>query len=322
MSMFMLCAAATALVSFGSSAVVGLVAAALRGSIDRLAPVAQARVWLSAAFLPALAAMAVMAAALAPSFGWILDHCAVAPDPHAHPHICADRHQEVLPSALVLAVGAALAVRVLVTAVRLGRASVASVIARRALGRLASPEVVAGALVLPFDEPQAFIVGLARPSLFVTRGLLSPQHCEHLEAVLAHERAHVRRRDALRRLFAFMVLSFHLPFVAAWIERKLARAHEMAADGEAAVAVRSPARVARALVRLVRAARHTPRFALAFGGSDVEARVTMLLDTRPRPNRPGLLALVGGMLVGIGFVASGAGAVHHGIEILLGILGG
>src|SRR5690606_16635337 len=139
-----------------------------------------------------------------------------------------------------------------------------------------------GMRVLPFDEPQAFVVGLARPTLFVTRGLLSDRHREHLAPVIAHERAHLRRRDPLRRLVAALALAFHVPGLASVLERRLGRAHEMAADAEAATEVGSRQRVARALVRLTRARRRAPDVALGFGSSsDVEARVACLLDPRP-----------------------------------------
>jgi Zn-dependent protease with chaperone function len=321
-SLLLLCAAATGVVAFGVSGVAALGLFVLRGTVGRLAAVAQARVLLFVAVLPALVAAAVMAAALAPSFGLILDHCFEAFDPHAHPHICAAHHQPALPSVLITLAAGLFLLRVAVTAARLVRAAIASTTARRDLEELATSGQVPGALVLPFDEPQAFLVGIVRPMLYVTRGLLSPEHRGHLDVVLAHEQAHVRRRDALRRLVAFGALAFHLPVVAVWIERRLARAHEMAADAEAAMAIGSPRRVASALVGLLRAARRAPRFALAFGGSDVESRVAALLDARPRANRPGVVILVAATLLGVGVVLGGAEGVHHGVELMLGILGG
>ena len=157
-------------------------------------------------------------------------------------------------------------------------------------------------------------------SALVTQGLLS-SHREHFDAVLAHERAHLRRRDPLRKLVAFLALPFHLPGIAAWLERHLGRAHEMAADAEAAVSC-GPENVANALVQLARASRKAPAFALAFGSSDVEARVTTLLDSRPRQDRPKASTLLVIALTGMLVVGLGADAVHHGVEILLGILGG
>jgi Zn-dependent protease with chaperone function len=177
--------------------------------------------------------------------------------------------------------------------------------------------------VLPLSAPQAFMLGLARPSLYVTRGLLEPACREHLEAVLEHERSHARRLDGLRLLIANWALSFHLPGVAAKLRAQLGSAQEMAADAEAAERLGSGERIARALLCLMRAQRHAPvpRLALAFGGSDVEQRVRFLLDARARREWPSSLALWLVLAMASTGVALHAGAVHHAVEHALGFFG-
>jgi beta-lactamase regulating signal transducer with metallopeptidase domain len=158
--------------------------------------------------------------------------------------------------------------------------------------------------------------------VFITRGLLSKEHNTHLSPVLAHERAHLRRRDPLRRAVATIALAFHVPALAQWIERRLARAQEMAADADAARDSGSRQAVAHALVRLTRASLRTPGVAMAFGQSDIAARVTALLDDGPRIDRPHRLVLLAAMallFIGVGLSAD---AVHHGVEIVLGLLNG
>ena len=324
-SLLVLCMAAAAAVTFGTSALVALALRALRRPLSRLTKAAEARVLLGAALLPLLVGAAVMPAALAPSFGWIADHCEGTRDVHDHPHICAAHHAPALPSWALIALASVLLARVSVRAGRLGRDTLRARATVCELIRLASPERARGVQVLPLDEPQAFVVGALAPTVFVTRGLLSARHRPHLEAVLAHERAHVRRRDPLRRALASLALSFHLPGVARGLEQRLSRAHEMAADAEAASVLGSAPRIAEALVQLTRAHRARPaalRGALAFGGSDVEVRVLALLDEQPRHDRPepATLSIAAVAL----FVATSASAdhVHHGVEILLGLLGG
>ena len=92
--------------------------------------------------------------------------------------------------------------------------------------------------------------------LFVPSGTMG-----NLAAVLAHERAHITRRDAPWRLVAQLAYSFHLPIVARHLDSALARAHEMAADEEAAQRVGSRSRVAEALVHMARSAAQGPLFA-------------------------------------------------------------
>jgi Zn-dependent protease with chaperone function len=330
-SLVLLCTAATAALAFAVSALAGAGARAGRRALGALTPAAQARVLLVLAILPAVTSIAVMTAALAPTFGWIADHCLRALELHTHPHICAAHHVATEPALPLLILAGLLLARLALTALRLAWQGKRAAAACRALERIASTETpgdgpgqTSGLRVLPFDEPQAFVVGLWRPRLFVTRGLLSGAHREHLEPVLAHERAHLRRCDSLRLLVSSLALAFHLPGIAGWLERQLARAHELAADAEAAAAVHSPERVARALVQLTRVQRRTPASALAgalaFDGADVEMRVTSLLDPRPRRDQPrartiGLVAVIACVLLG-----AGADLVHHGVEMLLGLL--
>jgi Zn-dependent protease with chaperone function len=176
--------------------------------------------------------------------------------------------------------------------------------------------------VLPLRAPQAFVLGVLRPTLYVTRGLLSADHRKHLDAVLAHERAHLRRADPLRMLLANAGLALHLPGIAGALRRRLLQAQEMAADSEAAEAIGSRERVAQALVEIARAQRTLPSFALAFGACNVEARVQRLLDERPRLDMPAGSTLLLGIACALFAIAAQADAVHHAVEHLLGALGG
>jgi Zn-dependent protease with chaperone function len=320
--LFVLWTAASAFVAFSTSAVLGVGLAAFRQRLAGLTAAAEARVLFGVSLLPMLACVAVMSAALAPSFGWIVDHCSQAVDVHAHPHICMAHHVSELPARTLVVLAAVLLVRLSFSGAHLLRGVIAALVTGRALARVSSQRREIGVRVLPFDEPQAFVVGTFSPAVFVTRGLLAEAHREHLAPVLSHERAHVRRRDPLRRLVACLALGFHLPGLAAWLERRLARAHEMAADADAAGEMHSRERVATALVRLARAQKHVLRTVLAFGDSDVELRVATLLDCRRRYDQPGKAVLIVGVAMLFVLVAVSAGSVHHGVEIVLGLLGG
>jgi Zn-dependent protease with chaperone function len=321
-SLLLLCTAASAVIAFSMSAVVGAGLALFRRKLTRLTPAAEARVLFSAALLPMLASAALMTAALAPSFGWIADHCSPAGDLHAHPHICVDHHVAGLPAGPLLALAGLLLARLAASAARFLHGAVKAARTSHRLARVAHKARDGRLRVLPLDEPQAFVVGTFRPAVFVTRGLVSEAHREHLAPALSHELAHVRRRDPLRRAVAVPALAFHLPGLATWIERRMARAQEMAADADAAEEMQSPERVARALVRLTRAQSAAPRLALAFGRSDVEVRVTALLDDRPRHDRPRGTVLVAGVFILFAAAGTSADAVHHSLEIVLGLIGG
>ena len=102
------------------------------------------------------------------------------------------------------------------------------------------PELVAAAVglvppdrlfVLVDRRPRALCVGLARPAVYVTTGLLECATQEALRAALAHEEAHRQRRDPLRSLLLRLVMVWlrQTPWVAALAERYTLRS-EVHAD--------------------------------------------------------------------------------------------
>jgi hypothetical protein len=78
--------------------------------------------------------------------------------------------------------------------------------------------------------------------------------------------------------------------------------------------------VARALLYSLRGSATAPRHAQAFGELDVEQRVRCLLDDSARGEQPRTPLLLAIALLALLCAASGAGAIHHGVEILLGLL--
>jgi len=136
---------------------------------------------------------------------------------------------------------------------------------------------------LPSRDPACFTVGLVRPAVFLSSGLLEALTPRECEAVLAHESAHVRRRDGLMgALLSTFYTIFPLPgsriLLTDW-----ERAVERACDAEAARRLGNPCDVAAALVRVARLAIQfrpsvpgVPGFAAS--GDDIPGRVEALLS--------------------------------------------
>ena len=108
--------------------------------------------------------------------------------------------------------------------------------ARRLHRRLApaTRRDLGGALVIDDDRPHAFCAGLLSPRVYVTSGALAILDESALEAVLAHERHHARRRDPLR-LATSRVLTramFFLPALGE-LDRGQQALAEMSADESA-----------------------------------------------------------------------------------------
>jgi len=151
--------------------------------------------------------------------------------------------------------------------------------------------------IIEHEVPVAYCIpGFGRQRIVVSegaRGRLSP---DELDAVLEHERAHLRARHDLV-LEAFSALREAFP---RWVSsdaalREVRLLVEVLADR---VAARTSGRQAlgRALVQLAEG--RAPEAALGAGGNGLLTRVELLADTRPRPLQAAALCLLAlGVLV-------------------------
>lgn len=280
-----------------------------------LAPAPRAQALLVWAAAPAALATALVAAALWPSLGAALglavDHC---PAHGGHVHICLHH----LPArgaglagtlgfgAVVLAGGASL-----VRGVRS-----AGLAARLCLAR--AHELPGGVGVVESARPFALTVGWFRAHVLVSTALLRRLTPAQLGIVVAHERAHARRRDALRVTLAQVLSLAHLPSVRRDVLGSLALACEQACDEAAARACGDRVLVAETIVaveRIAAAGRPAGSPGLAFGGGEVPTRVESLLasPSELRATRQ-LQALLLALLAAF---AAAAPHVHHWTETLL-----
>ena len=155
--------------------------------------------------------------------------------------------------------------------------------------------VVCGApvLVVPSRRPLAFCLGLVRPAVVVSDGLVERLSEAELRSVIAHEHHHARRRDPLRRALvkAFCDGFWFVPPLRA-TARLQAAVSELAAD---AVAIRSAGAqpLASALLAFEDGARAGP----------CAGRVRQLFGQRA--DAPSLL-VSGAVLLGLGALAVGS----------------
>lgn len=167
----------------------------------------------------------------------------------------------------------------------------------------------AGIPVVVVEEPraQAFCAGLLRPRVYLSSGALARLSPAELEAVLAHERHHLERRDPLRLLVARVLADalFFLPSLRRLADRYGALS-EVAAD-QAATRVAGPSTVASALLTFNQA----PAAGTVVGIAP--ERVDQLLGDSPRWRLPASLFLgaavtLAGLTAAVVAVASLAGS--------------
>jgi D-alanyl-D-alanine endopeptidase (penicillin-binding protein 7) len=150
--------------------------------------------------------------------------------------------------------------------------------------------------------------GWWRPVVLVPASLVSGMSPDLLEALLAHEMAHVRRFDYLVNLGQNVVetLLFYHPAVW-WISHRVRVEREQIADDIAARALGEPRRLARALSELERFQFSTHHLAQAANGGDLMSRIKRLVrpDTQAL-NWKAAIPVLGLAALCMGMVANAA----------------
>lgn len=315
-----------ALAAVGFLAAGVVVAAAVvrfvRAPLARWGPGARHAAIAALALLPIATALGLLFAVSLPSlialFAPALDHCPAHDDGHAHLCFVHLPHAG-LPTGLLAGLaflGSYAALRAAFAASGIWRA--ARLVA--ALARTGERRPDLGFTLLETAQPLCFAAGFSRPRVFVSRGLVETLAPRELAVVLAHEGAHVRRRDALVGCAVRALAALQLPGIGAWLVRELDVAAEQACDEEAARSVADRVAVAEAILAVERAARQgvggeLSPVAVGFGARAVERRVEALLRDPPPPAslRP-LTAWIGGSVaIALGF----ANELHHLTESVL-----
>ena len=181
-------------------------------------------------------------------------------------------------------------------------------------GRGASPTLV------DLPQPMAVLAGWLRPSLLVDRGLWDTLEPVHRAAVLAHERAHLARRDPqvlaiLRLLTGVAPQPLADRLLRQWLDHA-----EHRADAAASASV-DPILLAEALVACARLGSPN-RLQLAWTSGRLDSRVRALLELKPgaHPAQPDarlvdLVTLMGATAA----LAANVPWLHHQVEHLLNL---
>jgi Zn-dependent protease with chaperone function len=187
---------------------------------------------------------------------------------------------------------------------------------------VALPGVSTPAAAVDSVFPIVAVVGLVRPRLVIARSVLAACPADELEAILAHERHHIARRDNLKR-----ALLIALPDPLSWwpaSRRWLTDWHDAAEDAadEAAGRLGEGGRLLLAQA-LIRVARLTPPGAMPlalpacalYRGGSLERRVRRLLepDVPTSRTRPSWLRAAG--LAGAAGAFAALDTVHQVIEL-------
>jgi beta-lactamase regulating signal transducer with metallopeptidase domain len=127
-------------------------------------------------------------------------------------------------------------------------------------------------------------VGWLRPAILLPASAFTGLTPQQLEAVLAHELAHIRRNDYLVNVLQTGVetLLFYHPAVW-WVSRQIRAEREHVCDDMAVRLTGDAMTYARALTRIERLRTTAPRLAMAADGGSLRTRVSRLVEGSPRP---------------------------------------
>lgn len=143
------------------------------------------------------------------------------------------------------------------------------------------------------------VIGWLRPVILVPASALTGLTPEQLQALLAHELAHIRRHDYLVNLLqtAVETLLFYHPAVW-WVSGEIRQEREHCCDDVAVAACGSVVIYARALARLEQLRGVTPQLAVAANGGSLLQRIQRLVGKPAHGSRSveswlaGVIALV------------------------------
>ena len=146
------------------------------------------------------------------------------------------------------------------------------------------------------------VIGWLRPVILVPASTLTGLSPRQLDAILAHELAHVRRHDYLVNLLqaAVETLLFYHPAVW-WVSAEVRRERENCCDDLAVAVCGDPLRYARALADLEGLRAPAPHLALAADGGSLLGRVRRLVGApAPRSRRSWLAGVFALSILPIG----------------------
>lgn len=154
------------------------------------------------------------------------------------------------------------------------------------------------------------IIGWIRPLVLIPASALTGLTPRQLEAIIAHELAHIRRYDYLVNLMqtGVEILLFYHPAVW-WVSREIRQEREHCCDDVAVQVCRDALVYARALAEIEALRSVTPRLVMAADGGSLFARIQRLVGKSPqRPEQmaswlPGamVLAIVLTLVAGVQF---------------------
>ncbi|AJY74670.1 M56 family metallopeptidase [Paenibacillus beijingensis] len=207
-------------------------------------------------------------------------------------HMCAATLMDLGLSALVKALNLLVFVTLLVLLWQSARQPLLARRAGRKLQAMLEPALTeemnrrygsgrSGILVIDREEPAAFTMGMLKPRIVISTGLMSLLEPRELEAVILHETYHQKHGDP-RNLFLlslFASVFWYIPLLG-WLCHQYKIVREVLADNEAMSRQGTAADLAGALLKMLkRGGAEPPSFAhVSFAETSINCRIRLILN--------------------------------------------
>ena len=146
------------------------------------------------------------------------------------------------------------------------------------------------------DLPVPMVVGVLKPQIYLPSGMAE----EHVAYVVEHEKTHIRRKDPITKLAAYVIACVHWFNPLVWLAYCfLEKDMEMACDEETLwrIGTEQKKAYATALVQLSVGTRRVFAVPLAFGEGDTKGRIKNVMHYKKTVKAAAILAVVADVLV-------------------------
>ncbi|NWF37973.1 M56 family metallopeptidase [Mariprofundus sp. NF] len=315
--------------SIGFAVLVAVVSAVIypfaRQRLAKLPPQLRSNIllgWLVApAFIGGVLSLLSFMPSLISLFGFVPDHCSVH---DGHLHLCLIHpplpvDSSILQFFLVTLVG--------VTIYFIGISIFDLLRAhkfQRTLMAASYPHETYPIRIVDWDMPLALSAGIRRMRVFISSQLVETLSPKQLEVVIAHEQAHLSRRDPLRHFIAHAFSFAHIPWLRKGLLMDFDLATEQTCDDLAATKTGGRLHVADTILAVERLfiMRRLPSMVMSISGSNITARVESLLAQPPvyRSVSRSYMNILGiGVMIGAFAIMND---LHHFTESILQLMTG
>ncbi len=134
----------------------------------------------------------------------------------------------------------------------------------------------------------AFTIGLLRPKIYISTGLIKELLEEEINAIIVHEQHHVHNKDPLRLfIISFIKDTFFFLPLGHYLKEVFYMTKELAADKNVVTVTRKPVNLASVLLKMIKMERRSLPVGVPIldSGRLVEKRITEILNPDPKKNK-------------------------------------